>query len=104
MTNLDWEGAGVDRQAAIDAAAERARLLERSVGAPLTIANEFSEITVTRVETRNGTRLLIESPKTGQWIALDPLELEAITWQTVQTFSAMIAQPHAPMFPDTPAS
>ena len=104
MTGLEWEGADVDREAAIKAAAERARLLERSVGVPLTIANEFSETTVTRVETRNGTRLLIESPKTGQWIALDPLELEALTWQTVQTFSEMIAQPHAPMFPNTPVS
>ena len=104
MTGLEWEGADLDRRAALDASAERSRLLERSVGVPLTIANEFSEITVTRVETRNGTRLLIEAPKTGQWIALDPLELEALTWQTVQTFSAMIAQPPAPMFPEPPAS
>jgi hypothetical protein len=75
---LEWEGADVDRAAAIAAAEERARL----------------------VETRNGTRLLIDSPKSGQWIALDPLELEALTWQTVQTFSAMIGSPYAPMFPD----
>ena len=99
--SLEWEGAGRDRQAAIDAAEERALLLARQVGEPLFIANEFSEITVRRVETRNGTRLLIDSPKSGQWIALDPLELEALTWQTVQTFSAMIGIPDAPMFPDT---
>lgn len=100
MTGLEWEGADLDRRAALEAAAERARLLGRTVGVPLTVANEFSEITVALVETRNGARLLVDSPKTGQWIALDPLELEALTWQTVQTFSAMIAQPHAPMFPD----
>ena len=97
---LEWEGADVDRAAAIAAAEERARLVARTVGEPLTIANEFSEITVSRVETRNGTRLLIDSPKSGQWIALDPLELEALTWQTVQTFSAMIGSPYAPMSPD----
>ena len=36
---------------------------------------------MSRVETRNGARLLIESPRSGQWIALCPLELEALTWQ-----------------------
>ena len=53
------------------------------------------------METRNGTRLLIDSPKTGQWIALDPLELESLTWQTVRTFSEMIGTPDAPLFPDS---
>ncbi|MCC4266941.1 MULTISPECIES: hypothetical protein [Microbacterium] len=99
---IEWEGADLDRAAASAAAEERARLLERRVGEPLQIANEFSEITVSRVETRNGTRLLIDSSKTGQWIALDPLELEALTWQTVRTFSEMIGTPDAPLFPDSP--
>ena len=47
-------------------------------------------------ETRNGARLLIESPKSGQWVALCPLELEALTWQNAATFSAMIGQPVRP--------
>jgi hypothetical protein len=45
------------------------------------------------VETRNGSRLLIESPKSGRWVALCPLELEALTWQGPETFSAMIGHP-----------
>jgi hypothetical protein len=45
------------------------------------------------VRTRNGSRLLIESPKSGQWIALCPLELESLTWQSTQTFSAMVGKP-----------
>ena len=77
--SIDWEGADIDHANAIAAAEERARLVARTVGEPLMIANEFSEIVVTRVETRNGTRLLIDSPKSGQWIALDPLELESLT-------------------------
>jgi|TARA_B100000378_G_scaffold111553_1_gene89693 hypothetical protein len=97
---LKWDGADVDRARAMTAAEERSRLLERQVGEPLFIANEFSEVRITQVETRNGTRLVIDSPKSGQWIALDPLELEALTWQTVQTFSAMIGLPYAPMFPE----
>lgn len=98
---LEWEGADVDQSAAVRAAADRKRLVQRSVGDPLVVANEFSEIVVRQVETRNGTRLLIDSPKSGQWIALDPLELEALTWQTVKTFSVMISTPDAPMFPDS---
>lgn len=98
--SIDWEGADIDHANAIAAAEERARLVARTVGEPLRIANEFSEIVVTRVETRNGTRLLIDSPKSGQWIALDPLELESLTWQTVHAFSAMIGSPYEPMFPE----
>ena len=97
---LEWEGEEDDRIAAIAAADEGQRLEDQRVGAPISIANEFSEIRVSRVETRNGSRLLIESPRSGQWVALDPLELEALTWQTTATFSAMIAQPFAPMFPE----
>lgn len=67
-------------------------------GAEIIIANEFSEIRVTKVRTRNGSRLLIESPKSGQWIALCPLELESLTWQSTQTFSAMVGNPSRPLF------
>lgn len=72
------------------------------VGESITIGNEFAEIRVCKVETRNGSRLLIESPKSSQWIALCPLELEALTWQTPQTFSAMIGNPQAPLITDEP--
>lgn len=101
MSYLEWEGEAIDRQAARDAYVELHALKARQVGQSITIANEFSEIRVSHVETRNGARLLIESPKSGQWIALDPIELEAVTWQTTQTFSEMIAHPYEPMFPDT---
>ena len=72
--------------------------MNERVGEPIVIGNEFSEVRVQRVETRNGARLLVESPKSGQWITLCPLELEALTWQTPQTFSAMIGKPSAPLF------
>ena len=64
------------------------------------LGNEFSEIVVRRVETRNGARLLIEAPKSGQWVELCPLELEALTWQNTATFSAMIGHPFGPLFPE----
>ena len=94
---LEWEGEQEDRRAAIAAAAEREEFLSHAVGEPIVIANEFAEIRVVRVETRNGSRLMIESPKSGQWITLDPLELESLTWQGTATFSAMIGNPFGPL-------
>ena len=94
---LEWEGEEEDRLSAIRAAEERARLEAHVTGAPIVIANEFSEIQVSRVETRNGSRLMIKSPRSGQWVALCPLELEALTWQAPATFSAMIGHPFGPL-------
>ena len=41
------------------------QLLNGAVGEPLTVANEFTEVVVRRVDTRNGSRLLICAPKSG---------------------------------------
>ncbi|GLJ68844.1 hypothetical protein J2S40_003654 [Nocardioides luteus] len=98
--HLEWEGESEDRAAAMSAARRRAEFLEMAVGDPIVIANEFSEIRVVRVNTRNGARLLIDSPKSGQWITLDPLELEALTWQNEATLSAMVGNIAAPLIPD----
>ena len=81
---------------------EVARLLDGAVGQPLTVANEFTEVVVRRVDTRNGSRLLITSPKTGQWITLDALEVEALTWQNTRTLAAMVGNSYAPLLPDEP--
>jgi hypothetical protein len=79
---------------------ELARLLDGAVGETLTIANEFSDVQVRRVDTRNGSRLLITSPRTGQWISLDALEVEALTRQNARTLTAMVANSHGPLVPD----
>ncbi|WP_200944356.1 hypothetical protein [Geodermatophilus sp. Leaf369] len=100
---LSWEGEDVDAAAARRAAAEHAALLAGARGEPLTIANEFAEVRVHRVDTRNGSRLLIESPKSGQWVALDPMQMEALTWQNTATFSAMIGNPFGPLIPESTA-
>ncbi|CAM4434814.1 hypothetical protein MB901379_01896 [Mycobacterium basiliense] len=72
------------------------------VGEPIMLANEFSEVVVQRIDTRNGARLLISAPRTGQWISLDVLEVEALTWQNARTLAAMIGNCHAPLLPDEP--
>nr|WP_227999255.1 dihydrodiol dehydrogenase [Nocardia australiensis] len=73
-------------------------LLAGRDGEPLTLGNEFAEVRISKVRTRNGVRLLIEAPKSGQWVTLDPLELEALTWQSASTFSAMVGRPFVPLF------
>ncbi|PRZ41572.1 hypothetical protein CLV47_109119 [Antricoccus suffuscus] len=77
---------------------ELAALRAGREGDALVIGNEFSEVSVSKVHTRNGVRLLIESPKSGQWVSIDPLELESLTWQNEATFSAMVGRPFAPLF------
>jgi hypothetical protein len=62
----------------------------------IVIKNEFAEAHVRKVRTRNGERLEIHSPKLGYTIRLDPLELEAISWQSVDTFSRMLDNPWGP--------
>jgi hypothetical protein len=79
---------------------ELARLLQGSVGEPLTIANEFAEVQVRRVDTRNGSRLLITAPRTGQWISLDALEVESLTRQNTRTLTAMVGNSYGPLLPD----
>jgi hypothetical protein len=81
---------------------ELAQLLDGTVGDPLTVANEFAEVQVRRVDTRNGSRLLITAPRTGQWISLDALEVEALTRQNTRTLTAMVGTSHGPLMPDEP--
>lgn len=67
---------------------------------PITIANEFAEVEVRRVDTRNGSRLLISAPRTGRSISLDALELEALTRQNTRTLAAMVGNSEGPLLPD----
>ena len=92
---LHWEGEEADSRAAQRAAGEREAFLAGARGDAITIANEFAEVRVVRVDTRNGSRLLIESPKSGQWVALDPLELEALTCLVISLYDA----PNVPSCP-----
>jgi hypothetical protein len=78
---------------------------ESSAGDPvIKIGNEFTEVEVGRVRTRNGMRLRIFVPSSGRQILLCPLELEALTWQDHELFSQLLATPGDPAdAPDDPA-
>lgn len=60
------------------------------------LANEFAVVEVRRVETHNGLRLEIVSPRLGRGIRLDPVELETLTWQPHETFTAFLETPFGP--------
>jgi hypothetical protein len=62
----------------------------------IVLANEFTEVWVQKVRTRNGERLRIFSPRLGFQIDLDPLELESLTWQGPETFSRFLETPFGP--------
>ena len=94
---LKWEGEDADAQSALRASAEFEALVAESTGDPLVIANEFAEVHVRKILTRNGTRLLIHAPKSGQWVSVDPLELESLTWQNEKTFASMVGNMFAPL-------
>ncbi len=61
---------------------------------PTELANEFAVVMVGVVETGNGVRLRIESGRLGRSIDLDPLELEALTWQSHDLFTRLLAEPY----------
>ena len=63
---------------------------------PIRLGNEFAEVVVERVSTRNGARLRVFVPSSGAEILLCPLELEALTWQDQDFFSRLLAEPSGP--------
>lgn len=60
------------------------------------LANEFATVYLRKVNTRNGARLEIYSPKLGYRIEIDPIEVESLTWQTPETFSRLLENPFGP--------
>ena len=61
-----------------------------------TVANEFAMVTVDKVQTRNGERLEIASPRLGFRIQLDAMELESLSWQRKDVFSQFLNNPYGP--------
>lgn len=57
---------------------------------PITIANEFADVVVRRVRTRNGVRLEIFSPRRGTRVLLDAVELDCLSYQQPEAFTAML--------------
>jgi hypothetical protein len=72
-------------------------------GDPISLGNEFAEVTVRKVRTQNGARLEICSTRLGFAIRLCPLQLEALTWQSSEAFSGFLTNPFRPGADPTPS-
>jgi hypothetical protein len=59
----------------------------------LRLVNEFAEVEVRKVDTRNGARLEIAAPRLGTVVRLCPLELEALTRIGPEAFSNLLGSP-----------
>ena len=57
---------------------------------PIVVSNEFADVVVTRVRTRNGVRLDIWSPRRGTRVQLDAVELDCLSYQPKETFSELL--------------
>ncbi|WP_207781907.1 hypothetical protein [Phytoactinopolyspora limicola] len=66
--------------------------LDGGVDGPILIANEFADVVVSRVLTRNGMRLDIWSPRRGTRVQLDAVELDCLSYQEPETFTEMLAR------------
>lgn len=71
-------------------------MAEGNTDGQISIGNEFTNIELRKVLTRNGERVEISSPRLGYAIRLDPLELESLTWQDARTFSLLLKSPYGP--------
>lgn len=59
---------------------------------PILVTNEFADVVVTRVSSRNGVRLDIWSPRRGSRIQLDAVALDALSYQSPDFVTRMLAE------------
>lgn len=60
------------------------------VEGPILVANEFSDVVVNRVHTRNGQRLEIWSPRRGTRILLDAVALDCLSYQEPELITELL--------------
>jgi hypothetical protein len=59
---------------------------------PIVIANEFADVVVRKVETRNGMRLDIWSPKRGSRVQLDAVALDCLSFQEPELITQLLSR------------
>jgi len=63
---------------------------------PVVVANEFADVQVRRIRTRNGVRLEIFSPRRGTRVHLDAVELDLLSFQEPEVFSELLERTPRP--------
>jgi hypothetical protein len=63
---------------------------------PIVIANEFNDVVVRRVRTRNGMRLEIFSPRRETRVLLDAVVLDCLSYQQPEVFTELLERTPRP--------
>lgn len=63
---------------------------------PIIVANEFADVVVRRVHTRNGVRLEVFSPRRGTRVHLDAVELDCLSYQEPEIFTELLERTPGP--------
>lgn len=68
------------------------RMPESSTAGPIVVSNEFADVVVTQVRSRNGVRLDIWSPRRGTRIQLDAVALDCLSYQSPEIITQLLAE------------
>jgi hypothetical protein len=68
------------------------RMPEKGTAGPIVVSNEFADVVVTQVRSRNGVRLDIWSPRRGSRIQLDAVALDCLSYQSPDVITQMLAE------------
>lgn len=59
---------------------------------PIVVSNEFADVVVTLVRSRNGARLDVWSPRRGSRIQLDAVALDCLSYQAPELITELLAE------------
>ena len=62
------------------------------------LANEFARVKIEIDKSAKGPRLKITTTRLGSVIYLDPIQLEALTWQDSKMFTELLKTPFGPAY------
>ena len=59
---------------------------------PIVVANEFADVVVRKVETRNGVRLELWSPRRGTSVRYDAVALDVLSYQDPEFITKLLSR------------
>ncbi len=62
------------------------------VEGPIVIANEFADVVVRKVSTRNGMRLELWSPRRGTCVRFDAVALDVLSYQEPEFITQLLSR------------
>lgn len=59
---------------------------------PIVIANEFADVVIRKIQTRNGMRLEIWSPRRGTCVRFDAVALDVLSYQEPEFITDLLSR------------